>query len=199
MKYPQGFLDAHRYINVDDRHWYEHIEERFIRKMKRIGVVVEDVRFELAYCQGDGASFTGYVENIARFLTFMTGTTQSYPVWRLAAKKGLLRINIERSAWARGSHPHSVDVVVEADRFGGWRSLSDEDDGDALFAVETVWDQTIDNEFHTFQDDCKAYLRAFMHLLYKELDKEHEYQTTDEAVAATLEANEIYVDEDTYA
>lgn len=61
-------LDEHRFINVEYHDWYEYTYEYFKNEMDKIGVAVDDIRFSGFYSQGDGASFTGEVYDVHKFL-----------------------------------------------------------------------------------------------------------------------------------
>lgn len=172
-------IERWRFMNVDDGYWCEHIEERFRKKMNRIGVEVERIHYSLYSGQGDGSGFNGGVDNIDRFLTFACGKG-SYPIWRAANKEFLVDINIT----ARTTR---VVVHIEASHFQDEFSSDDP----MMRAMHAAWDAVLEEEHPELVARCEAYLQKHVDKLYRELRDEYDYQTSDEVVRESIIANGI--------
>ncbi|MEI2419292.1 hypothetical protein V6O07_03390, partial [Arthrospira platensis SPKY2] len=54
------------------------------------------------------------------------------------------------------------------------------------------WDKQLENESAELEEAVTDQFRAYMRDLYRRLEAEYEYQTSDEAVWETIDANELY-------
>lgn len=71
------------------------------------------------------------------------------------------------------------------------------DEGHELLAL--VWEgvcRAAGLDFETFEDSIKTILRAFMDWIYSQLEKEHDYLTSDEQVDESIRANAYTFDTD---
>ena len=68
----QERIDNNRSINVDNDWWHECTIEGFSEDMEAIGVSDFEFSFSGFWSQGDGASFTGSVSNLEKFLVAVT-------------------------------------------------------------------------------------------------------------------------------
>jgi hypothetical protein len=186
MKYSAQFLDEHRNINVD-YDWYECTIEWWTERLAKFGIQCDEIQFTGFCSQGDGASFTGRVRNAQRFITFMTGGTKAYPMWHKVAVERDLWITIERLD-SRYRHENTITANVEPEQF----TVGDNYDTDEMvYEMHKAWDRVLDDEHHQFELDCRDFVRALCRYIYRDLEQEYEYLTSDEAVAETLEANDI--------
>ena len=188
-KYPSKLIDEYRDVNVD-HHWWEFTYDMWQERLARFGIDVEkeNMKFSGFWSQGDGACFTGTVDNDERFITFMTGGTKAYPLWRKASQVSCLSLVIRiESTCSRYCHENTVDVSVEFDQFQRMRGY---DQGEELlWEMHRVWDNTMEAEYGDFLRDCRDFVRALCRYFYKDLQAEYEYLTSDEAVSEWIEAN----------
>lgn len=56
-------IEDHRYINVDNDHWYEWIIDNFKEKLEKLGYTNPEVEFTGFGSQGDGACYTSGFDN----------------------------------------------------------------------------------------------------------------------------------------
>lgn len=182
-------IESYRYINVEDNHWAEHIQDSLRARMRAIGVDVSDIYWSGFCSQGDGACFTGYVSSWGLYLAHLG---YDHPTL----------VDVANNNWelswdqhGRYYHENSVRFFTEEVyvpdnpyryRYGGggvWaRALTDEDQFRAA-----AWDAYMASvDLDALVDKIKEDLRGHMMALYRELEAEYDYLTSDEAVAETL-------------
>lgn len=194
--YTQAQLDAHRYDQVEDTAWWSSdLELDYQEYLRRMGFNVCAFYWSGFSCQGDGASFTGRVCNIDRFITYMTGSSGAYPLWRKAYREGLMSIHMRQNPHCRYAHECSVDVDINFDAFDTSHVMPCADP-DFSLAMLQAWDAQINAEFSEFERAVERWLRAWMRRFYCDLEREHDYLTSDEGVREYLDANpEVLRDE----
>jgi uncharacterized protein YfbU (UPF0304 family) len=177
-------MDKHRTINVDHDDWYESVYESFKERMERQGITADELSFSGFYSQGDGASFTGCI-NPLRFLR--KHFPKDYPMLRKVVGLGG-RVHL---AWKHSGHyyheySNTFDLDVE-----GFEYLMIKPT-DFHEQVVASLDNKLQEELETFEDDAVPLIRGYMKQLYRELEKEYDYLTSDEAVKETIIANELH-------
>lgn len=177
-------LDKHRNINIDHV-WWDCTYEYWTEKLEQdYGFCNVDIQFTGFHSQGDGASFVGVTykpENTQKFLS-QTGLHVKYPAaWALADE---LRIRITRNH-SRYSHEHSVDISID------WDDSTDVTDEDLKHAVRQEMRKQLGEQFLQFECDVADAARGIMKRIYRDLESEYEYLTSDDAVRETLTINDI--------
>lgn len=177
-------IEKFRDVNVDSSWWHDQVISDFKSDMLALGFVVQDVQFSGFWCQGDGASFRGYVGNAVTFMaSFFTGQYPMLHKWAASGQEGIGDLfTVTR---ARGHYSHSGYMSIEsAEEPPSWVEYpAYGDDLDPMVvAAREVWNKEIDAELATFIDDVKDLLRSKADQLYKDLETEYEHQTADEQV-----------------
>jgi hypothetical protein len=182
-------IERHRDINLNEG-WWESTYESFSEDMALVGIEVEAMYFSGFSCQGDGACFEGYVSDWALFLKTL-GYDQ--PILHQHAKE----------AWSftvrhEGHYYHSNST-----RFNGDLAMPDAYTDDAFVEYYSPYPPT---DFRTnvwlavihqyskidFEELFSQTFRDHMDTLYKRLEEEHDYLTSDEVVWETIEANDLH-------
>lgn len=172
---PQELLDKYRDVNVPDD-WWEYTWELEKADLLEIGFDAEDFRFSGFWCQGDGASFTGRVVDMEKFwAAFCKDTPDAYTILR---KSEDLFIGLVRN-YHSDVHECTVSDEVEADEWG----LDHGEEDELKAALYEVWNQQLYREIKEFGDDFKTFMRDRMRALYRRLEEEYYYLTSDEQVA----------------
>jgi hypothetical protein len=205
-KYSQAFIDEHRDFNVH-HDWWDSTYEDFERICEILGIDLDthpvklmngntrhdpDVRFSGFWSQGDGASWAG---------KYRAQGLRLVPTYDLAPAKireycndeELHRIADELCMLDRiygpvyatiscNSHHYCHSHTMQLDE---WYYYEDVDMNDVPPEVCDHIETTLIDLFRDLAD-----------WLYKTLETEHEYLTSDEAVIESLEANEIEEDEE---
>jgi hypothetical protein len=171
-------LDKHSDVNVDYE-WYESTIEAYIEALEMIGFSNAMVLFSGFSCQGDGAQFNGsysYERGAA------AKVKQKYPDWteihelaehlQEASRKYFYAVSFDVRNDGRYSHEHCTAFTFEGytERRG-------------------VFWLTIDQESE-FIEPCRAFMRS----IYKDLEKEYDGLTSEDAVKSTLLESEMEFD-----
>jgi len=216
MKYNQKTIDKYRDINIEPL-WWEFVYDDFEQICKILGVVLDkdEPSFSGFWSQGDGASFTGAYHDRGiewqgewgeagtphqmRLVATHYAETAPEKIREYAPKDevlhtiadelrilsrlyGPLDAKIERSS--RGNYVHDGTMAVEVylERYDS--NVEDVDEASATTIVAHVEALFLEQ------------MRDLACWLYKQLEKEHDYLTSDEAVIEALEANEIENEEE---
>jgi len=161
-------------INVDFDQWHEGVYDDCIEMGKVIGIDVTKIYFTGFSSQGDGACFEGSYEykkgsckeirNTAPVDTKLHAIADN--LYKLQKRHFFdLSANVKH----RGHYYHSMctDIDVSDNR------------------EYAPYNMNVDTE-----NDMMEYLRDFMEWMYRQFEKEYEYQTTENAIKETIEANE---------
>lgn len=177
-------IEKHRTINVNHDDWYEFVYESFRERMEKQGITVDEIMFSGFWSQGDGATFNGCI-NPLRFLR--KHFPKDYPMLRKVVGLGG-RVHL---AWKHSGHyyheySNSFNLDVE-----GFEYLIVKPT-DFHEQVVASLDNKLQEELDTFEDDAVPLIRGYMKQLYRELQKEYDYLTSDEVVSETIIANELH-------
>ena len=199
MTYSESFINAHREINVDHE-WWDSTYDDFGQICTILGIELDrdEPSFSGFWSQGDGASWTGRYRaqglgyaGLEPLYTYdwapakiREHAPQDEELHRIADELCLLaRIYGPTYAIVRrhdSRYVHSSTMCVSEWEYYDERDMDDVD--------EKIIDHVEEALLHAFQ--------ALAQWLYKTLEAEYDYLTSDEAVIETLEANEIEEDED---
>ena len=197
----QTLIERHRHINVDHDNWYDFVYDAFTDDMERLGVAVGKIYFSGFWSQGDGACFEGAVEDWDKFLT---AVGYGDPVLIAHYHNNEAHFSVEH----RGHYYHEMCTVFDDDYLPnlpfdnlGYTTVSEEDfleefgTGNefrdaALIACLAQYDTA------RLVDDFKEFLRDKMRELYKRLEEEYEYLTSDDAVWEAIVANDLHIFEE---
>jgi hypothetical protein len=180
-------LEKYRCINVEYGDWFGGVEGDFIEDMKAVGIDVDRIYFSGFWSQGDGACFVGAMGNT---LTYLDHHHQGqYPMIRMLLQHGG-EVYVECSHTGRYYHENSTSFWVDADRFVGIMNQPTEFHTELAHA----WQTELEYELEDFEEDITEQWRTYMQQLYRKLEAEYEYRTSDEAVWDTIEANELIED-----
>lgn len=174
-------LDACRDWNVQDSFWHEHYTEKggdFYTIAGILGIELDRVMFSGFWSQGDGARFTGtyyYAKGASKAIREHAPEDKELHAIADTLQDVQRRNFYQLSARIEHRSPHYVHEMTAS--------------------IDVYRD-----EYATMTDDAEETvteaLRDLMRWLYRVLEKEYEYQTTDDAVRDTIEANELEFTED---
>ena len=176
-------IDRYRDWNVDGLEWWDCTYDDARRIAELMGIGPIDINFSGFWSQGDGASFTGPV---------------GYKIGAVRNVIGYAPLDTElhdiAMGWAKACR------LMQWEVHGGLHRLS------SHYAHENTVTLGLDvDDFPTPEEDARwaegyllaqEILREFMRWIYGRLEQEYEYQTSDEAVADNLEANEMRFTQD---
>lgn len=182
-------IEKYRYINVEHIDWWESTYEMFREKMEAIGIGVWKMYFSGFWSQGDGACFEGKVEDWDLFLKSVG--YENNPTLIQHAKDSW-SFKVEHS----GHYYHE-----NCTRFDGDLPMPDGYDNEEFIRMfsphkdefrSQAWLALLTDGVHKdfeslFTDAFKDHMRE----LYKLLEKEYDYQVSDEAVTEMVLANDL--------
>jgi len=183
-KLREKILEKHRDFNTD-YDWYEFVYEDWKEKLEALGYMKPDINFSGFWSQGNGASFTcEYLDSSKvkeRFLTEEESETLN---------------NCEvYGKVERISHHYSHENTVRA-------NISDCDYSEHIYELESDdYEQyiAIVNKIDRILADLEKMVtdevRDLSRQIYRELEKEFEYQTSGESVSESLISNGYLFDE----
>lgn len=176
-------FERHRDANVHDE-WYEFIYDSFGTDMEAIGVYVDQAYFSGFWSQGDGACFDGHVCDWGKFLAAV-------------GKPELADFAMEHGpsfSWAsHGRYCHEYTVEFEVSGL----AIENPHDGGHDPLRRAAWEAAYGEygPLYSSSDDFIEFLRDKMRDLYRRLEEEYEYLTSDEVVTEyILEYEEDEID-----
>jgi hypothetical protein len=206
-------IEANRDINVYDD-WHEHVIDGFQEDLGEMGVGDVEVEYSGFYSQGDGASFTGKVEDMKKFLVKTLGMTE-YSDEELGELPDSIKEKVEgfidsltiafnRKYGSRYSHENSCQTDSWCEILDN--SFYDEEYPEGKiyatrlkrFGLENPVYMDIENEVEKIEKTAEEWRLEKCGELYSSLEKEYDYLQSDEAIAETLESigTEFKVDEE---
>lgn len=192
----QKLIEKHWDINLHED-WHECVVDDFKERMCMIGIEVDGVYFSGFSSQGDGAMFEGRVVDWNLFLG-----EHGYPNDVLAAHA--------HNAWSfsvkhRGHYNHENCTEFTFDLphpDNNWANDRDfirdhypgkDKKGFAALAWLTVIRSTISQDA---EEEFTEVFKDYMRQLYRDLEREHGYLTSAEAVWEAIVANELNIEEE---
>lgn len=197
MAYSQSFINNHREINVH-HDWWDSVYDDFHRICDILGIELDkgEPSFSGFWSQGDGASWTGRY----RACALEPKTYAKVPTYDLAPAKirehapqeeQLHRIADELCMLGRIYYPAYALVRRHDSRYSHEMTM-------CVSEIEPFDDHVefADEVTDALEEALLEQFRDFARWLYKTLEREYDHLTSDEAVAETLEVNEIEEDVD---
>ena len=169
-------IDENRDWNTEGLDWFQYTMDDAKTIASLMGIDIEDIFFSGFWSQGDGACFTGrfsHTKNIVKNVKEHTGNSD----------KELVRIAKEIQKLHRPSFYTTYGKIFHTGHYYHERSMS------------------IDAECEKGSLDYEGWkevLADFALWIYKNLEREHEYLTSDAVVVESIIANEMEfeIDED---
>lgn len=192
MKVPQELMDKYREINVD-HDWWDCTYDYWKNRLSRMGVYVDDISFSGFRSQGDGASFTGRIRTAKYLKRFMRihGMRERYRTIYTLADHLNMWVDI-----TRGSSHYAHENTVTAEAYleePHWIDRDTEDLREAL--VLELYNEAM-LHWRDFDKDVEETLRGYMHDIYRDLEKEYDYLTSDEVVAEAIIINDLFTEQE---
>jgi hypothetical protein len=184
-------IEKYRYWNVEDFDWWDGVYEDFKVSMTAVGIRVDRMYFSGFCSQGDGACFEGRVEDWGLFLQSLGYTDEvlirhAMDHFRFSVVQSghYYHANCTRFT-ANLCTPHSAADEGFAERYGPYPWDADDIRTKAWVALLNQYDST------KLEDEFEEAFKDHMGELYKNLEAQHDYLTSDEVVWESLEANEM--------
>lgn len=176
-------LEEHRDWNINHG-WWGFTYDMFRDRCEKFGIHAEDISFSGFWSQGDGASFAGYVEDWSKVLRAI-GRRKLKAKWREHDRGNDWSCRIDnRSRY----YCHSACMLLILDA----PLPSNPYDEDEEVLQHDAWEianKFTDADYDDLHNRIIALCRALADWLYRELEEEYDYLTSDEAVAESILAN----------
>ncbi len=166
-------LEKYRNVNVEVDDWYSTVYEDFKEKCSALGIYVNRMYFTGFACQGDGASFTGHVEDWSLLLPAV-----KYEKYMPSPGDWTMNILVRGSYCHSGTMYFDVDLYLDVNPYDVGEDPLQHD----AWALGRPTAQEIDQ----LKETIHKFLRGLADGLYKDLEEEYDYQTSDEQVVNFL-------------
>jgi hypothetical protein len=185
MDISDELLEKYRHFNVEHTDWWDYTYDDFKSRMIDVGIRVDEIYFSGFCSQGAGACFKGEIENTPLFLEKHCKPDEYPMIRKLLASGGTCKIRSEH----RGHYYHenctTFDVI--ADQL--WQVLSMPTEFHEQIVEE--WDKMLKYELQDFEKESVEIFKRYMRELYRELEQDYDYLTSDEAVKESIIANDL--------
>jgi len=209
----QKALDNHRYMEVEHHDWWDHLYNSFIERVALKGYTVsyKNIHFSGFWSQGDGACFRGRVHKTNEEILALLPCDLAAKIKLINSKLRLLGeddriddLSCDFTLETSGRYSHSGTMQIDKVyiNFGQWTRCSPHtctccpEWPSLCNELESIY-ELVDNEIYSSVE--KAVLeeaRGLADQLYEELEKEHEYLTSDEFIAERLRDSDTEFTED---
>ena len=168
-----------------DYEWWDCVYENFKADAAQVGISVNDIKFCGFWSQGDGAGFTATV-NIGEWMRAHKYDVE-WPALYMAYEVSFSRATIDLShrGYSQSVDAHRNYPIVPEGMFSGL----DQDTWDEMIA-EQERDFDIESKLKDFADDMSS-------KLYRDLEAEYTYLTSEESYIEFCLANDEYFEENT--
>lgn len=164
-------VEKFRDINVEEN-WYETVYDDFKEKAKDFGFEIDKIYFSGFSSQGDGAMFEGSIIDFTKFLDNI-----SPHVKKIIGNKCLdLDCKFTHSGFYY--HEKSVYINFTSGNIPG------------KYTAGKGWQGNIQTNMDILEENIQKQYESFCRDLYKALEKECDYLTSDKVIIETIEANE---------
>lgn len=178
--------------------WYDHVYDWMKEQGKEKGFEVDDIEFTGFYSQGDGARWKGSID-VHKWLQGEK-YLKTKPEWMIYGE--LVRVHemeVAHVRWdsSRYCHENTMSVYIDWEDIG-WDGLAEGEVPEGVFKGLKLDDahKIIEPHAQTIEDTLLEAARDFAKEIYRALEKEYEYQTSEECFIEWAEANEIKFDEE---
>ena len=188
VKSKEELIEKYRHYNVE-HDWWDWQYADYVERMEAVGISIDakDIHFSGFWCQGDGASFSGYIHetDMKRFMEIHK-LSEYYPEAFYFAVKDELGVKLVRSSH-HYSHENTINIDLQDDSL----DYSDFDEDDVRGVIYQAMRDAYYVTARDLEEEIQQICRGYMKDLYLELQKEYEYLTSDECVLETIEANNL--------
>jgi len=184
-------LGEHRYRDVSDGDWWDFLFDQFKEDMLEKGIKVNQIYFSGFSNQGDGACFKGHIQNIELFFR-ANELDKEYPLLFEAHKAEFAdaEVHLSVSVSTRGRYCHDNTMYISSEDIEV-RNYVDKDENPLRYAAIEIYVDEFNSRAQEFSDRCLEIFRAHARTLYRQLNDEHDYLTSDEHVLESLISNEM--------
>lgn len=182
-EYFDKLIDKYRSFNVEDFEWWDSVVHEEEISLEELGLKEAEIAFSGFASQGDGASFTCSTSRMEDVISKL-GWSETYPTILEAIAKGAYGSVWMKRVNRHYVHENTVESYVELEDVGSLQDIIEEGGEDF-----EQFSRKIDEELNEFEASLEQWRETKSREIYRKLEKEYEYLTSDEIVAESLEAN----------
>jgi hypothetical protein len=187
----EQLIEKYRDINFYDN-WYDSIYESFRDDMLLHGIKVDEIYFSGFWSQGDGACFEGSVYDWDLFLQSIGYTSKALiqlasDNWATSVKHRGYYYHENCTSFDHEWHLPKPDGNLDDELFIDYFSRYLPDDVRGMVWLSMLKTVDYDKLMEAVEDAFRDHMRT----LYRTLEAEYEYLTSDEAVWEAIVANEL--------
>lgn len=165
-------LEEHRYSDVEFHNWWDFTYDWFKEQMKTLGVEVSDIAFSGFCSQGDGAWFAGHIDDWYLVLREIGQLLKAHSYWPHS------EWSFQSESYHRGYMRYDCDMPADENPY-------DEEDEPLQFAAFELRNPNRD-AVNDIAKDVQGLFEDKANELYRSLEEEYDYLTSDEHVVESL-------------
>ncbi len=174
-----------------DYEWWDHIYEEAKADAKQHGFSIHNIYFSGFYSQGDGASWTGYVDMV-RWLEKHKQDDPRAHILIALIEEDWIEKKVEIT---RGSYQYAHSNTMRMEYWGRAATHYDQENTleRGIFAgisVANLLEAIPEGDFQDIADEALQSAREYADEIYKRLEKEWDWLCSEEQIAELCEANE---------
>jgi len=173
-------------VHAADWDWTDFLQDERKKLMGLDGIHVDSLYWQVSFCQGDGASFDGFV-NIRDWMNAVEADeeftyAEKYPALYLAAKQDGSFMRIRTGG--RGMH-------FQIDLRENWEGTRAE--GIFTGLDDASWEELVMSQASDacLDEDIRLHLESHMNAFYSDLRDEYLHHTSEESFIESCECNEV--------
>lgn len=161
----ENVLNHFRDINTDYQ-WYDCLFDDWREKLEAYGFTAPEIHFSGFYSQGDGACFDAGIDLDRAFDRYL----EEFPLKHVEGFRAFL-------------YECGARIITTNHRYSHWNTRSIEYDSGHS-------GKRLNSRLDHFIDWLEAKRKEFSQAIYRDLENEYDYLTSDEAVRDSIEAND---------
>ena len=173
-------------VHAADWNWTDFLQDERKKEMELDGIHVDSLYWQVSFCQGDGASFDGFV-NIRDWMLAVKADeeltyAEKYPALFCAAKQdgSFMRVRTGN----RG-------VYLHIDMRENWQGTRAE--GIFTGLDDATWEELVEGQASDacLDEDIRLHCENHMNAFYRDLRDEYLHQTSEEMFIEHCECNDV--------
>ena len=181
-------IEKHRDINIGPWAWWNCIEDDLKSEMLDRGFTVNSMYFSGFWSQGDGACFEGHMSDWEKFCATTPEFVTAFPYLSEYLKDVGANYTVVHSG--HYSHENCTNHTYESELEYVLDTCDFEPDDPKEMMLLALYQKARGEEGGVY-DWLKEHFKSQMRQLYRDLEKEYDYLTSDEAVWESIVANEL--------
>lgn len=172
----QKVVEKYSYINVDYANWHDFIINEWKLKLEELGFINPEISYTGFYSQGDGASFIADVD-----IKLAAQKSELFTDREINLLYTLWNYGLIEAAIRRASHHYYHENTTTLEYYDGqlqanWTHIQK--------VVDRLWDYLEKTKYNLSKE------------IYRDLENEYDYLTSEAVILETLQANDYEFYED---